>query len=344
MKIYIFGAGASLGSQDTSTLMPQLHAPLINNLFDSQYHSNAADIFVSTERIEELKQLIGDASVEEWLTKEWVKLQKPHGKEAIAMGRKLFGDLALYLWWTMVQVSTTYSDANGYHKFLQKLGEVDDKDECAFVNFNYDLLLDKALNDVYGYSLAGRLDSYTNYNYLKPHGSVNWFVDKRETDRNISRRDLYGGYEILLNRMASNMFTGEHISKQLTVLDPFNSNLYSLTSFFQFVFANGEYGFPVVLLPLSAKMYDLIDGFMERMRLEFVRIFGQATDVYVIGYRASDELFSEMTQSIPPNTKLHVVGRETADTIQEKILSTNSNFIKGGVYSNGFMSFIDEMR
>ncbi len=343
MKVYIFGAGASLGSQDTSQLQPQLHAPLINNLFDSQYHTYASDVFVSKSRIEQLKKLIGDESIEEWLTKGWTKLGEPHGKEALAAGRKLFGDLALYIWWTMVQISTTYSDTSGYHAFLQKLAQVDDKDECAFINFNYDLLLDKALNNVYGYTLGGALDYYTTYNYLKPHGSVNWFVNMRDTDRRLSRTDLHGGREILLNRMASNMFSGEPIGKQLTILDPANTNLYNLDSFFQLVYTDGKYGFPIVLLPLSAKMYDLIDGFMDRMRAEFNRIFSQATDVYVIGYRANDELFNEMSKNAPRNTKLHVVGRESAKDIQKNILDANSQFIAGDVYTEGFLDFIEKM-
>lgn len=345
MKVYIFGAGASLGSQDLAIPETNLRAPLIDNLFDSQYQTHANEVNISPSRLNELKELIGDESLEEWLTKEWIKLGKAHSKEALAEGRKLFGDLALYVWWLMVKVSTTYTESNGYHAFLQKLARIDDKDEKAFVNFNYDLLLDKALSRLYGYNLSSAIENYTTYNYLKPHGSVNWFVNKRSSDLRIPQEDSgWNQREILLNRIASNMFRGETMEKQLKILDPANIHLYNLGEFFTHIYTNGEYGFPLVLLPLSTKMDDLIDGFMDRMRAEFNRIFGPATDIYVIGYRANDTLFHEMVSHVGQDTRLHVVGRDTAKEIQTEILSANPKLKAGDVFSAGFMDFIERMK
>jgi len=345
MKIYIFGAGASLGSQDSEIPETHLRAPLINNLFDSQYHTHANDVNISPTRLNELKELIGDDSLEEWLTKEWVKLSKPHSKEALAEGQKLFGDLALYVWWLMVKVSATYKESNGYHAFLQKLAQIDDKEEKAFVNFNYDLLLDKALSRLYGYNLSSTIENYTTHNYLKPHGSVNWFVNKRSSDLAIPNEDRgWEQREILLNKIASNMFRGEVMEKQLKILDPANINLYDLQRFFSQIYTGGEYGYPLVLLPLSTKMDDLIDGFMDRMRAEFNRIFGFATEIYVIGYRANDALFTEMISHTNKGAKLHVVGRETAKEIQAEILSANPKLTAGDVFSTGFMDFIEQMK
>lgn len=345
MKVFIFGAGASLGSQDLEIPETHLRAPLINNLFDSQYNTHAAEVRVSYSRLDELKKLIGDESLEEWLTKEWTRLDELNSKEALAQGRKLFGDLALYIWWLMVRVSTTYTENNGYYLFLQKLAQLDDKEEKAYVNFNYDLLLDKAFNGLYGYNLSSTIENYTTHNYLKPHGSVNWFVNQRPTDERIPQVDGgYGQRDILLNRVASNMFRGEVMQKQLKIIDPANTQLYNIDDLFARLYTGGDFGFPLVLLPLSTKMDDLIDGFMDRMRAEFPRIFGPATSIYVIGYRANDALFQEMMIHVKQGTKLYVVGRDTAVDIQKEILSKNSKLVAGDVYSKGFIDFIDKMK
>jgi hypothetical protein len=342
MKVYIFGAGASLASQGNQELSPKLTSPLVDQLFDPTYEVYASSVFVSKEKIRQLKSQIGDTSLEEWLTTEWVRIGEPHGKEALAAGRKTFGDLALYTWWLMCNVSLTYSEVNGYRAFLQKLVEVDDKDENAFINFNYDLLLDKALVKELGYDLSGQLEKYTNVNYLKPHGSVNWFVNMRSTDSKIAQEDQAGGqHEVLLNRIAGSMFRGEPIDKTMKILDPLNTNLYNLRDFFRDTYGVGNYGFPLIMLPLSAKMHDLVTGFMDRMRAEFGRIFSQASDIYVIGYRANDELFREMVTLARRGTKLHVVGRSNAKEIQDAILSEpDTKLVAGNVYTDGFLDFI----
>lgn len=341
MDVYIFGAGASLGSQGDGSYGHHA-APLINNLFDDIYIENAKVIRVSPERIQQLKRLIGSQPLEKWLTEEWQRILAVQSREARFAGQKLFGDLALYIWWTMVGVSTTYSDTNGYHTFLRKLADVDSPTEKAFINFNYDLLLDKSLEKVYGYDLSGTLEKYTNVNYLKPHGSVNWFVDRRQGSDEIVQ-PLDSGHDqldVILNKVASNMFKGTNIAKKMKVLDPFNLNLYDLWRIFDRVYSHGDYGYPLVLLPLSSKMDDLIEGFVSRMKSKFPRIFTKAKNVYVIGYSGNDALFDEMLSFCNPGTKLHIVGMTDAGIVQSKIIKTHTNLIAGSVHTNGFLDFV----
>lgn len=344
MKIYIFGAGASRGSQPPH-LLPEKRAPLINDLFDDQYRAYANDVFVSPSRISELSAQIGDESLEEWLSKEWTKLGTLRGKESLAYGRKMFGELSLYIWWLMAKISTTYNEDNGYYLLLQKLAKRDDKEEQVFVNFNYDLLLDKALTKLYGYNLSSTLTNYTTLNYLKPHGSVNWFLKRRTSDIKVSAYDTRGNshLEVTLSRVTSNIFRSSNIDKRLMILDPLNKSLESVAGTFLDTFDTGSYGFPLVMLPLVSKMNDLVTGFMSTMQAEFRRVFSQATEVYVIGYRANDELFRDMALHVRQGTKLHVVGQETAKEIQDKIVKLQPRFVRGAVHHQGFLKFIQKM-
>jgi hypothetical protein len=343
MKIYVFGAGASHGSQDTQN-SPHLVPPLIDQLFDSTYHSYATDVFVDPERISELKEEVGDAPLEEWLTSQWTLINEPHGKEALAYGKKLFGDLALYVWWMMSNISATYNSNNVYSQLLKKLRKLDDKEEQAFVNFNYDLFLDKALSKMYGYDLSGQIQSYTTYNYLKPHGSVNWFLNKRDTDKKIEQQDRHGGLEVKLNKVAGGYFNGERIEGGRIVLDPLNENLYDIKSLFSsLTFSTGTYGYPLVMLPLASKMYEVVEDFIGIMNLEFKRIFSQATEIYVIGYRANDDIFQEMVKHCAKETTVNVVSMGDSAEIMSRILKSSPNLKEGEKYDNGFSNYVSNL-
>ena len=59
MRVFIFGAGASLGSQ-IPNLEACLRAPLIDNIFDEQYRVYAGQVYVSDSLINQIKTSIGD--------------------------------------------------------------------------------------------------------------------------------------------------------------------------------------------------------------------------------------------------------------------------------------------
>ena len=277
-----------------------------------------------------------------WLTKEWDKLGAKKSKEALAAGRKQFGSLALYVWRLMSVVSSTYSNDNSYATLLSKLAEEDDEVEKAYINFNYDTLLDKALVSIYNYDLSGQLNKYTNVNYLKPHGSVNWFVPLRDNDPLIEVGDR-GKLEIVYSRMASNLFKDNSLAGNYRILDPLNQELNN-TNVVSSLYSNDRYGFPLVMLPLSAKMYTLVDGFLDRMKAEINRIMPVATEIYVIGYRGNDDLIKEILTKAPNNIPLHVVGVGDAHGIQEKLLSIwPGKFTEGNVFTEGFKSFVDNL-
>jgi hypothetical protein len=342
MKIYIFGAGASLGSQDKKTLAPKEKSPLVDQIFDAVYEEYADALYIDRSILRNIKTQIGEAPLEKWLTDEWHRIHAPHGKETLSAGLKRFGNLSLYTWWLMTNISKTYDYTNGYHYFLQKLDEIDDKEEKAFVNFNYDILLDKAFEKVLGYDLSSSISNYTTHNYLKPHGSVNWFVKMRSSAVQITKQDTFHK-EIVFSRITGEMFNGQPIDKNLLIIDPLNPNLYSLNKFFINTFNEGQYGFPLVLLPLSSKMNDLIVGFMDTIKAEVPRIFSEASNIYIIGYQGRDELINDMLSHVPANTKLHVVGKSNASEIQKYLLTLSNNLIPGDVFTGGFYSFIDKI-
>lgn len=91
-------------------------------------------------------------------------------------------------------------------------------------------------------------------------------------------------------------------------------------------------------------MYNLVDGFLDRIKAEFPRIFTTASEIYVIGYRGNDSLMQKMLSYVPEKTVLHVVNHSEAGKIQEKIMSiVPGKLVKGQAFSEGFSSFVNEL-
>ena len=177
MKIFIFGAGASLASQGPN---PQSRiAPLVDQLFDPRYGDCATDI-LSDEDFQEARSAAEKAgSLEKWLTQRWERIQSLREDITKTAEKAFFGSICFYIWNLLQKVSTTYSARNGYNLFTRKLKDRDEP--FGLISFNYDTLLDRAVTHQFGVPLIS-LDSYLKVHLIKPHGSVNWLLMKRNND------------------------------------------------------------------------------------------------------------------------------------------------------------------
>ncbi len=333
MKIFVFGAGASQGSQERLRLSSEDigRAPLVDELFSPQYRFDPP--FLSNEEFAECRQGTLDCgSVEQWLSERWKQIESLKEERTKVAEKAFFGKLTFYLWVLFQKVSHTYTDTNGYSIFLQRLKLRDEP--FALISFNYDTLLDQAAQSQFGISLL-TLDNYLSFPLIKPHGSVNWILPERPTDPKIpvGRRHI----DVKLHLATERLFNGPALTLRDLVVYPARS---SSGSTFEVLFSAGiEYSYPLLFMPLTAKLYSRLSDFYARVIGKGKELLTQATEVYLIGYRAADDITREMFQAVKPGTALHIVGHGSAADVMTSVLSWAERLSQGEIHNEGFMEF-----
>jgi hypothetical protein len=314
LKIYIFGAGASKGSHG-EVVTPC--APLMNEIFHERYYHFGSHVGFLPHELKSFKDEIGDGSVEEWLTARWLHVHQLKTSSSKRAAQKLFGRIIYYLWW-MLQSLSVHAGKDIYGQFVRKVVAKDE--EFRFINFNYDTLLDRAYQVFGGAVLSTSLDNYLKYGYIKPHGSVNWFIPRQANDampQGIVSNDDYGArYQIASSQIFAD-------GKQLTlpgarILAPDAKALDSISLIGDEMFGH-DYLYPLMFLPLTEKMFEHVIGFSEVMIEQAKEYMKQASEIYLIGYRGQDKLFVDLLNKVQDGVKLHVIGIHDAKEIAERV-------------------------
>ena len=335
MKVFIFGAGASKGSQDFKT--PALTAPLIDELFSKNYEQFAREVGFSKSDLDFCREKVTEIqSLEKWLSSRWTDLNNGGEAKKFFAERAFFGRLTFYIWKVLLAVSEQYNEYGAYRKLLNKLKS--DSEEFGLINFNYDLLLDYAAKDVYGITLTS-LENYLDFDYIKPHGSVNWFLDRRKSDPELGP-ETNMDTRVRFDQASRMMFGDENLSfTGTTIIDPNHRDLYNVDSIIHRF--RGQYFYPLVLLPLAVKSYDYIEGFSNAVIDKGKDLLSKADEIFLIGYRAQDEVIGTLLENVRTNTSLVVISPNNPEEISKRVLSLKSNLNSKGTIKSGFMEFVD---
>ncbi|MCL4363802.1 hypothetical protein M1328_01025 [Patescibacteria group bacterium] len=338
MKIFVFGAGASQAAQHELTYgreHPQ-RAPLMNELFNKQYNDNIVnglnlDINECRLEVEKTK------SLEKWLTNRWDAISAIKTDEKRRAELSWFGNINLYIWNLLNKVSKTYPNAQGYSYLLKKLYSNDE--EFALISFNYDTLLDQSYQDIFRRSLSSRA-AYLSARLIKLHGSVNWFLKGRDQDTDLSYNRHRNDMGVRIRAIAEQIYNGPPMRlDKLEILDPTHSSLTTINHIMGYF---DGYFYPLLFMPLTGKAYSTISDFKEVMIQQAEELFKISKDVYLIGYSANDELIYDLLSKATYGTKLHVIGRQSAKQIAEKIFSKNPNLKEGIINEEGFLNFVSK--
>ena len=181
------------------------------------------------------------------------------------------------------------------------------------------------------------MSSYLEANFIKPHGSVNWVIEKRENDPIVpTNSDMKTRIDLAMDNFFMN---GAIPIKTLRVLRP------SLEQIRYTDIANVwdnlrmDYFYPLVFLPLAQKKLDHFINFYEQVIEKGKEMVKQADEIYIIGYRAKDDIIKDLLSHIPKKPVLHVVSFNEAETISDNIRSWAPNFQKGKIINGGFSEF-----
>jgi hypothetical protein len=225
----------------------------------------------------------------------------------------------------------------------------------GFINFNYDVLLDLALAHLFSIYF-GSLNDYFSVNYLKPHGSVNWYLYPRQEDSTLDAawRD---NMDSIMTVASNEMFRRETAIPfdNMNILDPraiggdgppeFAANIDQVFNRMRQRKMKGEkrYFYPLLFIPLTTKLYGLVQGFSDLIVSRGKTMLSGSSDIYMIGYRGADDIIKEMMSDIQPGTKLHVVGAsvDSAEEIMGRMLLAQPNLVHGDIFGKGFEPFAE---
>lgn len=333
MKIFVFGAGASKASQPEDT-NPNQRSPLVDELFAGEYEEYARGVMVGNELAVCRGEAEKNGSVEAWLTARWEAAAQKSDQTKMAE-LSFFGRVGVYVRGVLQAVSNSHRSDSGY---AQLLGKLRDRNEpFGLLSFNYDTLLDRAVQDVFGKPL-GSIDDYLSFPLLKLHGSVNWLLWPQE-ERPFGAEAQFDA-AARTRRVAYGLFNSKGLSMNgLRVVDPRHPDLDSLERLYRSF--KEQYCYPLIFLPLTVKAYDRVAGFEENLVRRAGDLMGAASDIYLVGYRAADELIHTVL-GFSPKSRLHVVDRADpqAREIQKAVLARQPQ-LTGGTLTPGFVKFVE---
>lgn len=345
MKVFIFGAGASYGAP-TETIWDKFRAPLTDAIFNGVYGEYAKSVGLSivdiTRFTEEIKKF---PTLENWLTDKWEKAKSKNDPKIKDIYFREIALISIYIWYMLLKISESIylnergvRDHNAYRILLRKLQQADQMP--GLISFNYDLFLDFAFKDVYGETL-GSIDEYLDNNFIKPHGSVNWLLNKRADDPEIDLSKEHNlDTKTRINMTIKYLYREAQIDFDPVIKDPDHRDIYILSDLYR-VFKN-QYFYPLIFIPILKKDFSTIHGFEDKVIKQGHEMISKAREIYLIGYGAKDDIIKTLLPSAKEGTKLYVVAPNSADKIMSEVLKMAPRLVKGDVpYKGTFVDFVN---
>lgn len=345
-KVFIFGAGASLGSQQEYIHNQELLPPLSNDLFRNEYVGYAQQLGLSMEDFKRYRTEIEEAeSVEQWLTSLWDSANKQKTERNKKAIQSEFGKITYYMWRLLQVVSNAYDPTKTiYVDLIRSLK--DREEDFGLITFNYDTLLDQAVQDIF-HEVFEDFSQYLDFPLLKLHGSINWLLKMRPNDSSADRSPTFDIAQ-RIRIFGRQMYTNESpfSLEDLQVLDPKDLTLNNTHDLVRHMINTSHY-YPLMFLPVISKQYAFVNEFENRVLNKAKKLLWEAEEIFVIGYRANDKVIEELLKGIPQGKRFVVVGRDTesAKETAQKIELIAPQFRKRVEHFPGsFKNFVEKYR
>jgi len=338
MLLVIFGAGASFDSAPTyppgadvlgGDRLNNFHRPpLANELFENRpVFAEAITHFPACQpivpRLRSLKGESLEAALQDLQTK---AMEYPRGLQQLAAVRYY---LQYILWQCGIAWRDVAKGVTNYKTLLDQIERAHSKnDPVCLVTFNYDTLLEDALND-FGLSIEA-IPDYTKkhsfYRVFKVHGSVNW---ARIVENEIQSQNPTHAWSV----------THEWIQRaaELNITDN-----YILCREYPTAVVGGRPAFPAIAIPVEKeKNFECPPNLLEELKA----LLPQTTRILVIGWRATEEHFLNLLKTyLKPGVRLHVVAKGLKDAVDTRVricqALTNSRPSHASESDEGFSDFI----
>jgi hypothetical protein len=286
-KLIILGAGASYDFSFDPKLTDEERPPLTYNLFEDQY-----DGILSKYPGAKLlaANILLTQDVERFFQQQWENIKTHYDLDLL---NKII-NTQFYLQHLFQNVSKRCKDIKrtNYGSLISQLGTYASKhkEKVLITSFNYDTLIEHAIESVYGYeytSINDYIDTTRKFILYKPHGSWNWI-----------RKFKYGGIHnsgFIYNNKP------EHFSKQLyrekkSYADIFsqlhaNIEINSNLNFEGEDTGNESNYLPQLLIPFTDKD-DFVMPIKHRNSLK--ANMGQLDEILIIGWKGTEAVFLDL--------------------------------------------------
>lgn len=334
--LIILGAGASFDCQDNSTfgdahILNDWHPPLTNSIFDTKRFYDILKRY--QPQVTNLASYInnrlkgGKLTFEEILT----DLRKNKTNSNSDLIQQLVA-LRFYLADLFYAISDKYYRmVNNYQTLIQLING--SGRQACIVNFNYDLLFEKAFFQ----SMPKSVNNYIKdeIKIIKLHGACNWFYDRKINGwepKSSYEFAMVGAQYILGNEEAIYPIIikdveNSHDLPSVNNNDPTTKNTY----------------LPAIALPLESKVsYVCPDDHVDALK----QCIAKADRIVMIGWKAGDPYLVDLLNSELKENALPIAiacGANSKDTILEK-LGTSLNKQVKIIDEGGFSSFLNSDR
>jgi hypothetical protein len=342
--IFIFGAGASFDSDPRRRFSPDEHEelmqdgewrpPLATRLFEPSSRE-AKECALEFPRATPILMHLRSAAAAGDDIEEVLEAYQDEKRSFSALQPQLTA-LRAYLSRLLTQVPTRWhEDAVGQTNYVSLLNELAPSLEARgqvakFVTFNYDRLLEHAVQDVYGKTFRDIEDyiSSANVRLYKPHGSVNWSqAAKLPPGVWLGEQDPKDVLHILIEQAASLQW----LPNDYRVDDPEDGDAYRDAQ-------NQTYWLPALAVPARFKA----QFSCPRSHLEFlVRDLSDVSTVVTIGWRGREKHFLDMLAThLRSDCRLFVVAEnETSAMATVEEVWATQKFSRYAISADGFSGF-----
>lgn len=333
MLLVICGAGASydcVAEGPRSVLQERWRPPLTKDLFAGERAMAVANAITEARGpIGELQQVVSDASSVEQVLSGWDEVAS--GKKAGPMVQRRH-DLNAVRWFLSQRVREVadwpdpIAHQTHYLSLVRRIEAWREPREqrVTYVTFNYDTLLDEALDGELLVDLQTNPDGYClnpNTSLVKLHGSVNWWhtvgiATSPTVDRNKRRR--------------------------LAIAEADESNISPAIDYFPNWTELPAVHLPAIAVPVLDKDgFECPDHHVEALRQGLEEV----DRVLIIGWRAKEAKFVEMLTAIKGGLRLEVVTTSEGHSQDVADVLTAAGVVKPAdlrLYGEGFSGFINE--
>ncbi len=326
------GAGAShdCAWSEIAELAPEYQPPLTNQLFEPRGSFNAIlHNYPGAEALSDeirTKLMDRDASLESIL-------KEIESREPLAL-RKQYWQIPLYLQELLGAVSTQYVRTGGtrYDTLVSSILR-SPFERVMFLTLNYDLLLDRALQKLYGVSFSD-LSAYCpkerDWSLIKLHGSVNWGRKLQSP-----KTGVRGHSTLLLNSLSSE----PTFETDIEILKGHQEGSR---------FVGSTFFYPALAIPLGEKRGK--DFVCPQDHLDYtVSFLSNCSNFLIIGFSGLDQHILELFQDVQRVDTLKIVNesRDSAIQTMTRIGRKNPRFAPtfpgeqdASLYDKGFGGFV----
>lgn len=348
MLMVVFGAGASFDSvpskpPSTDDLQSpnvwpanrkSCRPPLANQLFEERdFFAETLERYSQCLSITPYLRHLGKRQLEEVLEQlQFEAASYPPGHQQLAAVRYYLHDM---LWDCGDRWLREAHGVTNYRTLLDEINRFRKADEIvSLVTFNYDMLLEPALNEL-GFDIkkvSDYVDQHRHYKVFKLHGSVNWGRVVGSAGLEGCRHDIYPTQTI--NRMIN-------IVEKLQITESF-----VLAPGRPMAWIEGQPTFPAIAIPVQTKSHFECP----QEHLDFLReLLPQVNKILIVGWRATERhLLELMANHLPGRIWIYIVAgseqqsKETGMALERVLM--NKRHVDVSIDKGGFTSFILERR